>query len=120
MLGSDTVTANLYRLDEVVVGVERSTGTERPYLESIIMRLVPTSTQRLAVRQAGEVNQSEWTGYLDPQEPVKVPKPGDVVEVLTACFVNSPAGAHEGRRFDVSDVAAGTTEIRLSLTESAR
>ena len=84
------------------------------------MRIVPTSTTRLSVRQAGEMHESSWTGYLDPQAPDKWPRAGDVVEVKTACYRNSPSVAHEGKRFDVTDVAAGTTEIRLSLTESER
>lgn len=117
MLGFDTITVDLMALGEQVEGIERSTGREKPYWESAVMRLVHSSTQKLAVRQAGEMKESLWTGYLDPPAVGRRwPEPGDVVLTKTACYANSPVSAWEGWRFEITDVAATATEIRLSLT----
>ena len=110
---------NFYHLKDPVQGTEQTSGTEMEFLHDVRVALAPTSIQRLSTRQAGEVTASQWTAYLEPAGP-RVPKVGNVFELVSVCFGSDPLAGREGSRFDVRDVAATPGEVRLSLAETDR
>lgn len=117
MLGAN-VRCDLYMPDEPVQGTQRATARERRYLTNMAVKIEPTSTQKLPVRQAGEMRESAWTGYIDPPGfSQRWPLPGDVLRVTLCHFPNDPLRGKVGTRFEITDAAASTQEIRLSLTE---
>jgi hypothetical protein len=116
-LSEFNVRGNFYHPADPVQGTERTTGVETEYLHDVRASLQPTSIQRLSVRQAGEVVSAQWTLKIEPVG-VQCPRTGDIFKLVSACFVNDPTGVHEGARFEVRDVAATTTEVRLSVAEA--
>jgi hypothetical protein len=117
MLGAN-VRADFYMPDDPVQGTQRATARERRYLINVAVKIEPTSTQKLAVRQAGELRESAFTGYIDPPEVAqRWPLPCDVLTVTLCHFANDPMCGKVGTRFEITDSAASVGEVRLSLTE---
>lgn len=120
-LADINVRVDIARLGPQVEGVERSTGDEQVYLADIGMALENTATQKLAVRQAGEMHESLWTGKIAPLGANQDwPEVGHVVIVKSVCFANSPARQWLGWRFEVTNAICTTKEVTLSLTAVER
>ena len=116
------VRGNFYTLRRQVKGIERSTGEEWQFMTDIPVRLELTSTQKLSVRQAGEMYECEWTAHVDPP-PVGAhwPEVNDVFELVTVLDANDPTREHVGRRFDIKNrPTMDTRALVLSMTESER